>query len=45
MIRELVLENVRIKEFPNLPSRLECLYCTETLEEAKKMGSYSFKNE
>lgn len=36
MIRELVLENVRMKEFPNLPSRLECLYCAETLEEAKK---------
>lgn len=34
-LRELVLENVRAKEFPNHPSRLECLYCVETFEEAK----------
>lgn len=35
MLRELVLENVRAKEFPKYPSRLECLYCVETYEEAK----------
>lgn len=34
--RELVLENIRLKEFPNYPSRLECLYCVETYEDAIK---------
>ena len=36
MVRELVFENVRLREFPDLPSRLECLYCAETLGEARR---------
>ena len=34
--RELILENVRQKNFPNLPSRLECIYCVKSLIDAKK---------
>ena len=35
-IRELALEEVRKDRFANLPSRLACLYVSETLEEAEK---------
>lgn len=35
MLRELVLEQIRLKEFPKHPSRLECLYCCKTYQEAK----------
>lgn len=35
MIRELVLENIRLTNFPDLPSRLKCLYCCNTLDDAK----------
>lgn len=39
-IRELALEEVRKKKFPNLPSRLSCLYVSETLQEAESWSSY-----
>ena len=35
-LRELALEEVRQKDFPELPSRLGCLYASKTLEEAEK---------
>ena len=35
-LRELALEEVRQKEFPDRPSRLACLYVAETREEAEK---------
>ena len=35
ILRELMLEEVRTKEFPKHPSRIECLYCVETYDEAK----------
>lgn len=34
-LREFALEEVRIKDFPNYPSRLSCLYVSNTLEEAE----------
>lgn len=33
-LRELVLEDVRAREFPSLPSRLACAFAIETLEDA-----------
>lgn len=39
MLREMVLENVRLKYYANLPSRLSCLFISETLEDA-----YSWMN-
>ena len=39
-IRELALEEVRKKEFPNLPSRMSCLYVSNTLEEARQWFNY-----
>lgn len=35
-LRELALEEVRKAEFPGVPSRLACLYVSETLEEAER---------
>lgn len=35
-LRELALENVRKKEFSQYPSRMNCLYVSETMEEAEK---------
>ena len=35
-LRELALEEVRIKKYPNYPSRLSSLYVSKTLEEAEK---------
>lgn len=35
-IRETILEMVRLKEFPEMPSRLSCLYAARDLEEAMK---------
>lgn len=35
-IRELALEEVRRNHYPAYPSRLSCLYVSETLEEARK---------
>ncbi len=34
-LRELALEEVRQEKYPHLPSRLGCLYVSETLEEAE----------
>lgn len=34
--REYAFEHVRLKEFSSYPSRLECLYANETLEECEK---------
>ncbi len=39
-LRELALEEVRVKEFPCYPSRLSCLYVSKTLEEAKDWLDY-----
>ena len=36
MLRELILEKVRKEEFSKRPSRLECIYCTKSFEEAKQ---------
>lgn len=33
-LREYALDEIRVKEFPNYPSRLSCLYVSNTLEEA-----------
>jgi len=35
MLRELILEKVRKEKFPKSPSRLACLYCAKTFEDAK----------
>lgn len=35
-LRELAMEEVRAAEFPQFPSRMGCLYVSETLEEAEK---------
>ena len=35
-IREVITEMVRIKEYPDYPSRLSCLYATKTYEDALK---------
>lgn len=35
-IREVVTEMVRVKEYPDYPSRLSCLYATKTYEDALK---------
>ncbi len=34
-LRELALEDIRRQKYPHLPSRLNCLYVSETLEEAE----------
>lgn len=35
-LRELALEQVRLAEFPEYPSRMACLYVSKTFEEAEK---------
>lgn len=35
-LRELALEEVRVKKYPTYPSRMSSLYVSETLEEAEK---------
>lgn len=37
-LRELALEEVRQKRYPEYPSRMGCLYVSETLDEAEKWG-------
>ncbi|MEG1354140.1 MAG: DUF2441 domain-containing protein, partial [Malacoplasma sp.] len=32
--RELILENIRIKDYPEMPSRFSCLWVAKSLEEA-----------
>ena len=39
-LRELALEEVRQKEYPQYPSRMGCLYVSRTLEEAEKWGKF-----
>ena len=37
-LRELALEEVRQKKYPQYPSRMGCLYVSQTFEEAEKWG-------
>ena len=39
-LRELALEKVRADKYPNYPSRMACLYVSETLEEAERWFDY-----
>lgn len=39
-LRELALEKVRIDKYPDYPSRMACLYVSETLEEAENWFDY-----
>ena len=39
-LRELALEEVRQKKYPRYPSRMACLYVSETFEEAESWGKY-----
>lgn len=39
-LRELALEEVRQKKYPQYPSRLSCLYVSKTFEEADNWGIY-----
>lgn len=42
-LRELALEEVRQQKFSQYPSRMSCLYVSETLEEAEKWGTFFAK--
>ncbi len=39
-LRELAMEEVRQQKYPQYPSRLSCLYVSETMEEAEKWGAF-----
>ena len=39
-LRELALEEVRQKDYPQYPSRMSCLYVSKTLEEAERWGEF-----
>ena len=39
-LRELALEEVRLKKYPQYPSRMGCLYVSKTFEEAVKWGDF-----
>ncbi|MBO5937676.1 MAG: DUF2441 domain-containing protein [Clostridia bacterium] len=39
-LRELALEEIRQKSYPQYPSRMACLYVSETIEEAESWGRY-----
>ena len=39
-LRELALEEVRAQQYPDYPSRMACLYASETLEAAEKWASF-----
>lgn len=39
-LRELALEEVRQKKYPHYPSRMSCLYVSETFEEAENWGKF-----
>lgn len=39
-LRELALEEVRHKKYPHYPSRMGCLYVSQTLKEAEKWGEF-----
>lgn len=38
--RELALEKIRIEEFPQYPSRMACLYTSQTLDEAREWAQF-----
>lgn len=38
--RELAMERVRAKQFPDFPSRLRCLYTSRTLEDARSWAGF-----
>lgn len=42
-LRELALEEVRANCYPDYPSRMECLYASETFEEAEKWAQFFLK--
>ena len=42
-LRELALEEVRQKKYPQYPSRMGCLYVSKTFEEAEKWGNFFAK--
>lgn len=42
-LRELAMEEVRAKNYPNYPSRMACLYATKTLEGAEKWANFFIK--
>lgn len=39
-LRELALEEIRQKKYPNYPSRMSCLYVSRTLKEAENWGEF-----
>lgn len=39
-LRELALEEVRLKKYPQYPSRMSCLYVSKSLKEAEDWGDY-----
>lgn len=39
-LRELAMEEVRKESYPDYPSRMGCLYVSETLEEAERWAEY-----
>lgn len=39
-LRELALEEVRQKKYPQYPSRMGCLYVSQTFEEAERWGDF-----
>ena len=39
-LRELALEEVRLKKYPQYPSRMSCLYVSKTLKEAEDWGEF-----
>lgn len=39
-LRELALEEVRQRKYPQYPSRMSCLYVSETFEEAENWGKF-----
>lgn len=42
-LRELALEEVRLKKYPSYPSRMSCLYVSRTYEEAEEWGKFFAK--
>ena len=42
-LRELALEEVRAKKYPDYPSRMACLYASETIEGAEKWANFFLK--
>lgn len=43
-LRELALEEVRRKKYPQFPSRMSCLYVSRTLKEAEQTKNISRKS-